>query len=71
MIGDPFLNYFALGLLLFVLVVMFYGIITIHDIPHAAGWISLFSLHALWPFLRLRKILLRMRSWQNYAFLEH
>lgn len=66
MIGDPFLNYFALGLLLFVVVVLFYGIIAIHDVPymiakgrnhphqdaiHAAGWVSLFTLHALWPFL--------------------
>src|SRR5262245_7204781 len=64
--GDPFLNYFALVLLLFVVVVIFYGIIAIHDIPHtiaesrhhphqdaiyAAGWVSLFTLHALWPFL--------------------
>ena len=64
--GDPFLNYFALFLLLFVIVVLFYGIIAIHDIPyiiakkrdhphqdaiHAAGWVSLFTLHALWPFL--------------------
>lgn len=66
MIGDPFLNYFALGLLFFVVVVLFYGIIAIHDIPyviakgrnhphqdaiHAAGWVSLFTLHALWPLL--------------------
>jgi type VI protein secretion system component VasK len=63
---DPFLNYFALGLLLFVVIVLFYGIIAIHDIPariaharhhphedaiHAAGWVSLFMLHVLWPFL--------------------
>jgi len=63
---DPFLNYFALFLLLFVVVVLFYGIIAIHDIPHmiakkrdhphqdaiyAAGWVSMFTLHALWPFL--------------------
>jgi hypothetical protein len=49
-----------------VVVVLFYGIIAIHDIPymiaesrdhphqdaiHAAGWVSLFTLHALWPFL--------------------
>ncbi len=66
MLHDPFLNYFALGLLFFVIVVLFYGIIAIHDIPylvaksrqhphqdaiHAAGWVSLFTLHALWPFL--------------------
>jgi len=64
--GDPFLNYFALFLLVFVVVVLFYGIIAIHDIPykiaesrdhphqdaiHAAGWVRLFTLHALWPFL--------------------
>ena len=63
---DPFLNYFALGLLFFVVAVLFYGIIAIHDIPyriakarkhphqdaiHAAGWVSLFTLHVLWPFL--------------------
>ena len=64
--GDPFLNYFALSLLIFVVVVLFYGIIAIHDVPylvaksrnhphqdaiHAAGWVSLFTLHAFWPFL--------------------
>jgi hypothetical protein len=57
-IGDPYLNYFALGLLVFVLIAIFYGIIAIHDIPariakardhphedaiHAAGWVSLFT----------------------------
>ena len=31
--GDPFLNYFALFLLFFVVAVLFYGIIAIHDIP--------------------------------------
>ena len=65
-VSDPFLNYFALGLLIFVVVVIFYGIIAIHDIPaeiakarhhphedaiHAAGWVSLFMLHVLRPFL--------------------
>lgn len=34
MIGDPFLNYFALGLLVFVVEVLFYAIIAIHDIPY-------------------------------------
>jgi hypothetical protein len=66
MLHDPFLNYFALGLLFFVVTVLFYGIIAIHDVPHiiaksrqhphqdaiyAAGWVSLFTLHVLWPFL--------------------
>src|SRR5262249_2689621 len=74
MIGDPFLNYFALGLLIFVVVVAFYGIIAIHDIPakiaekrehphvdaiHAAGWVSLFTLHVLWPFLWIWAMLYR------------
>lgn len=51
-----FLNYFALGVLIFVFLVIFYGIIIIHDIPyliakkrnhphsdaiHVAGWVSL------------------------------
>ena len=60
------LDYVALFLLFFVGIVMFYGIIAIHDIPyeiakhrqhphqdaiHVAGWVSLFTLHVLWPFL--------------------
>jgi hypothetical protein len=32
-IDDPGLNYFALGLLLFVIVLVSYGLIAIHDIP--------------------------------------
>ena len=63
---DPGLNWFALGLLIFMIVMLCYGIVAIHDIPaqiaksrhhphedaiHAAGWVSLFMLHALWPFL--------------------
>jgi Protein of unknown function (DUF3302) len=61
-----FLDYFALGVLIVVLITVFYGIIAIHDIPykiarhrdhphqdaiHAAGWVSLLTLHVLWPFL--------------------
>lgn len=61
-----FLDYVALVLLIFVALVFFYGIIAIHDIPyeiavkrnhphqdvlHVAGWVSLFTLHALWPIL--------------------
>jgi len=61
-----FLSYFALGLILFVILILAYGMIAIHDIPyhmakkrnhphqdaiHTAGWISLFTLHAIWPFL--------------------
>ena len=61
-----FLSYFALAILFFVVLTLAYGMIAIHDIPyhmalkrnhphadaiHAAGWISLFTLHAIWPFL--------------------
>ncbi len=76
---DTFLDYFALGLLIFVLVTIFYGIIAIHDVPyeiarhrdhphqdaiHAAGWVSLFTLHAIWPFLWIWAMLYRPdRGW--------
>ena len=73
------LDYFALGLLIFVGLVLFYGIIVLHDIPyeiavhrnhphqdaiHATGWVSLFTLHALWPFLWIWATLYREdRGW--------
>src|SRR5438105_13499091 len=61
-----FLSYFPLAILFFVVFTLAYGMIAIHDIPypiakardhphqdaiHAGGWISLFTLHAIWPFL--------------------
>ena len=74
-----FLDYFALGVLLFVVVTLFYAVIAIHDIPHliakarnhphqdaihVAGWVSLFTLHALWPFLWIWAMLYRPeRGW--------
>lgn len=73
------LDYVALGILLFAFVTVFYGIIAIHDIPyeisvhrnhphqdaiHYAGWISLFTLHAIWPFLWIWATLYREdRGW--------
>ncbi|WP_433887178.1 DUF3302 domain-containing protein [Pseudomonas vranovensis] len=73
------LDYFALGILIFVGLVLFYGIIVLHDIPyeiavhrnhphqdaiHATGWVSLFTLHALWPFLWIWAMLYREdRGW--------
>ncbi|AGM44553.1 DUF3302 domain-containing protein [Aeromonas hydrophila] len=73
------LDYFALGLLFFVGLVIFYGVIVIHDIPyeiakhrqhphqdaiHVAGWVSLFTLHVLWPFLWIWATLYRPeRGW--------
>src|SRR5688572_26324238 len=60
------LDYIALGILVLVVLTFVYGIIAIHDIPYdiakarnhphqdaiqAAGWVSLFTLHVIWPFL--------------------
>lgn len=60
------LSIFALIVLIGVFLTIAYGFIIIHDIPyhiaqkrnhphqdaiHVAGWISLFTLHAIWPFL--------------------
>lgn len=74
-----FLDYFALGVLVFVFIVIFYGIIILHDIPyliaksrnhphadaiHVAGWVSLFTLHVIWPFLWIWATLYRPeRGW--------
>ena len=73
------LDYVALGTLIFAFVTLFYGIIAIHDIPyeiskhrnhphqdaiHYAGWISLFTLHTIWPFLWIWATLYREdRGW--------
>ena len=61
-----FLDYLVLGFLIFGALVTFYLIIAIHDIPyeiakkrnhphqdaiHVAGWVSLMTLHTIWPFL--------------------
>lgn len=73
------MDYAALFLVFFVGIVIFYGIIIIHDIPyeiavhrnhphqdalHVAGWVSLFTLHVLWPFLWIWATLYREdRGW--------
>ena len=64
--GDRTLDYIALCVLIFVILTLIYGIIYIHDIPyeiakkrkhphqdaiHTAGWVSLFLMHTIWPFL--------------------
>jgi hypothetical protein len=63
---DVFLNYLALAILLLGLTAVFYTFIYIHDIPydvakhrnhpqkeaiHVACWLSLFTLHAIWPIV--------------------
>ena len=61
-----FLDYLALAIMIFVFLTMVYAAIYIHDIPyelakkrnhphqdaiHVGGWLSLFTLHAIWPLL--------------------
>jgi archaellum biogenesis protein FlaJ (TadC family) len=61
-----FLNYLALAMILMVLVALFYVFVYIHDLPydiakhrnhpqqeaiHVACWLSLFTLHAIWPIV--------------------
>jgi len=80
-----FLDYFSLGILIFVALVIFYGIIIIHDIPyeiakdrehphqdaiHYAGWVSLFTLHAIWPFLWIWATLWRKERGWGFSKLE-
>lgn len=73
------LDYVALGFLIFAAITLFYGIIVIHDIPyeiavhrnhphqdaiHVAGWVSLFTIGAIWPFLWIWSMLYREdRGW--------
>jgi hypothetical protein len=61
-----FLDYLALVLLIMGLTLVFYGFIYIHELPHkiakerdhpheeaihVACWLSLFTLHAMWPLV--------------------
>ena len=61
-----FLDHFALIVMIIVFLILVYAAIYIHDIPyemakkrnhphqdaiHFGGWLSLFTLHAIWPFL--------------------
>ena len=60
------LDYIALGILIFTAISLLFGAIAILNIPykiavdrnhphqdaiHHAGWVSLFTLHAIWPLL--------------------
>ena len=73
------LDYVALVILIFVLLTIIYAILYIHDIPyeiakkrkhphqdaiHTAGWVSLFLMHTIWPFLWIWATLYRPdRGW--------
>ncbi|UGA56524.1 DUF3302 domain-containing protein [Vibrio sp. VB16] len=76
----------ALVILVCVVLIIFYGIIVIHDIPyeiakernhphqdaiHISGWVSLFTLHVLWPFLWIWATLWREdRGWGFTKLIE-
>lgn len=75
------LDYVALGLLAFIALTFVYGIVFIHDIPyriarsrnhphadaiHVAGWVSLLTLHVIWPFLWIWATLYRPE--RGYGF---
>lgn len=81
------LDWIGAGLLVFVFLVFIYGIIFIHDIPyeiakkrshphqdaiHAAGWLSLFLLHVIWPLLWIWALLYKPgTSTKTNDVLEH
>ena len=61
-----FLDYLSLTIMIIVFLILVYAAIYIHDIPyemarerghphqdaiHVGGWLSLFTLHAIWPLL--------------------
>jgi hypothetical protein len=76
-----FLDYFALTLMIVISIILIYAAIYIHDIPyemavkrnhphqdaiHYGGWLSLFTLHAIWPFLWIWATLYRPET--GYGF---
>ena len=76
-----FLDYFALTLLIVISTILIYAAIYIHDIPyemavkrdhphqdaiHYGGWLSLFTLHAIWPFLWIWAVMYRPET--GYGF---
>jgi len=76
-----FLDYFALTLMIVISIILIYAAIYIHDIPyemavkrnhphqdaiHYGGWLSLFTLHAIWPFLWIWAVLYRPET--GYGF---
>jgi hypothetical protein len=77
-----FLDYFALTLLIVISIILIYAAIYIHDIPyemavkrnhphqdaiHYGGWLSLFTLHAIWPFLWIWATLYRPETGYGFA----
>ncbi|MGB5327798.1 MAG: DUF3302 domain-containing protein [Gammaproteobacteria bacterium] len=71
------LDYLALGILIFTAISLLFGAIAILDIPYKiavdrnhphqdaiyyAGWVSLFTLHAIWPLLWIWSAVYREES---------
>lgn len=69
---STFLDYLALVILIAGLTLVFYGFIYIHDLPykiakkrhhphaeaiHVATWLSLFTLHAIWPLVYIWSVM--------------
>jgi Protein of unknown function (DUF3302) len=67
-----FLEYLALTILILMLIMVFFAIIYLHDLPymaakrrnhphleviHIACWLSMFTLHALWPLIYIWALL--------------
>lgn len=76
-----FLDYFTLVVMIVVFLILVYAAIYIHDIPyemakkrnhphqdaiHVGGWLSLLTLHAIWPFLWIWATLYKPGT--GYAF---
>ncbi|MEL6766822.1 MAG: DUF3302 domain-containing protein [Pseudomonadota bacterium] len=74
-------EYIAIAVMFFVVLTIAYAVIYIHDIPykiavdrnhphqdaiHVAGWISLLTLHVIWPFLWIWATLYREE--RGYGF---
>jgi hypothetical protein len=69
---STFLDYLSLLILIAGLTLVFYGFIYIHDLPykiakkrhhphaeaiHVATWLSLFTLHAIWPIVYIWSVM--------------
>jgi hypothetical protein len=69
---STFLDYLSLVILIAGLLLVFYGFIYIHDLPykiakkrhhphaeaiHVATWLSLFTLHAIWPLVYIWSVM--------------
>ena len=79
------LDYLALGILIFTAISLLFGAIAILDIPHKiavernhphqdaiyyAGWVSLFTLHAIWPLLWIWSAVYREESGSRFSRID-